>query len=207
MVGHGAGDAEAGLRHVEPADLVARFPDPATGGKVSRVGEVAILGTEEVAVHRENGGGSGEVGAELRAGSEGRGSGLGIITGGERLVDSPGGLRILADQFGAEALPGRGGGLIGEDRERGATGSGRFGTDPLNFGIELFGRGFFTLEGEMAATGGIVKVEDGGLRMVVALALADRVERVALHLDRAAVEGGGEQRDRAPTAGLGRGKG
>ena len=175
MVGHGSGDAEPGLRHIEAADLVARLPDPATGGKVSRIGEVAILGTEEVAVHRKNGGGPGKVGAELCACAERRGGSLGVVSRGQRLIDSPGGLRILAGQLRAEALPGRGDGLIGENGERGATGSGRFGTDPLNFSLQLFGGGLFSLEGEMAATSGIVKIKNGGLGMVVALAFAGRV--------------------------------
>ena len=207
VVGHGAGDAEAGLRHVKTTHLVAWLSDPAAGSEVSRVGQIAVFGTEEVAVHRKNGGGRGEVGAELRAGAKGGGGGLGVVTRSQGFIDGPSGLRILADQFGAKTFPGRGGGFIGENRERGATGSGGFGTDPLNLGVELFGRGLFTLEGEMPATGGIVKIKDGGLGMVVALAFADRVKRVAFHLDRAAVESGGEERDRAAATRLGGGKG
>ena len=59
----------------------------------------------------------------------------------------------------------------------------------------------------MTATRRVIKIENGTLGVVVAVALTHRVERVAFHLDRTTVECRGQQWDGATTTRLGRGEG
>ena len=100
MVSHGAGDAEAGFRHVETADFIAWFPNAPTGRKTPGVGQITLIASQEIAVDRKNGGGVAEVSAELGPGTESGGRSLHVVTRGKGLIDCPSRLRELPENVG-----------------------------------------------------------------------------------------------------------
>jgi hypothetical protein len=57
VVGHGAGDAEAGFRHIETADFVARFSNAPTCRKTPGIRQITVVAAQEIAVDGKDGGG------------------------------------------------------------------------------------------------------------------------------------------------------
>ena len=97
--------------------------------------------------------------------------------------------------------------FVSKNCERGAGGGSRLGTDSVDLCIPVGRGGFLSTFGQMLATGRVIQIEDRGLGMIITRALAQGMERVAFHLDRASVKGCREQGSCAATARLSCGEG
>ena len=182
--------ADRGEARLDRVDAVHRAGlRPASLGQLRAVAHAVGVVAQEVRVEGEDAARAAEVVARAQRTAGGGLEAAHVVLVARRFPDDPLGLREALEQLRAEARVGR---AAGRARDHGDAGAlvAAAGVEVGREGrLELVPARRRTVLEDLAAALGVVELEDGRLRVDVRRAVARRVQRVALDLDRTTVVG------------------